>query len=299
MAKVNNRCFIFLCALFCTMIFFTTEASAYGDSNWRFKYPKYKLMPTISDVVEDKKFIVTFTDDISVDSLKNNIELWDAAMQNKLPVDVVLIDGRRIEVIPKEQLKIGQAYFLVVCDSIKNSYGMDIANGTVCIVKTITEEHANFIQTVSSGAKKTYDEYGIFPSVTIAQAIIESGWGTSDKAQQCNNLFGIKADSTWTGEKMDLPTKEWQNGGMVDVMASWRAYATWEDSIEDHGKMLREKPRYAQNGVFSAPNYEEQIKAIKKAGYATDPNYVKSICSIINRLDLWQYDPDGMELAVN
>ncbi|WP_349399629.1 glycoside hydrolase family 73 protein, partial [Clostridium perfringens] len=70
----------------------------------------------------------------------------------------------------------------------------------------LTEEQLNFISQIVSGAKQSYEETGIFPSITLAQAILESGWGRSGLAIKANNLFGIKADSGWKGKVLEMPT---------------------------------------------------------------------------------------------
>jgi flagellum-specific peptidoglycan hydrolase FlgJ len=155
-----------------------------------------------------------------------------------------------------------------------------------------------FIGTVLQGAVKNYDECKIYPSVTIAQAILESGWGKSDKAVKYNNLFGIKADKNWKGKKVQLISKEWSGGKMKNVTSNWRVYNSLEESIIDHGKFLYTRPWYANAGIFKARNYVEQISAIKKGGYCTDPSYVTKVCTIINKYSLWKYDPNGKEIKL-
>ncbi|QGU93893.1 hypothetical protein GOM49_01010 [Clostridium bovifaecis] len=155
-----------------------------------------------------------------------------------------------------------------------------------------------FIGTVLEGAVKNYEKYKVLPSVTIAQAILESGWGKSDKAVKYSNLFGIKADKSWKGKKVKLTSKEWSKGKMRTVTTYWRVYDSIEASILDHGNFLATRPWYTKAGVFKANNYVQQISAIKKGGYCTDPKYVSSICRIINTYDLWKYDPKGKEIKL-
>lgn len=88
-----------------------------------------------------------------------------------------------------------------------------------------------FIGTVLEGAVKNYDKYKVLPSVTIAQAALESGWGRSDKAARLNNIFGIKADNNWKGKKAKLTSKEWCFGRMRTVASYWRIYDSKEASI--------------------------------------------------------------------
>ena len=148
------------------------------------------------------------------------------------------------------------------------------------------EEQRAFILKLVPIAQDNYNDYGIFPSVTIAQAIHESAWGKSDLSVKANNLFGVKADSSWKGQTIDMPTQEHINGSNITVMAKWRKY----DSFKDHGKFLKENPRYEQSGVFKAKDYKEQAYAIRMAGYATDPQYASLICNIIESYSLNIYD---------
>lgn len=162
-----------------------------------------------------------------------------------------------------------------------------------------TEEQRAFILKLVPVAQENYKEYGIFPSVTIAQAIHESGWGKSQLSIKANNLFGVKADSSWTGNTIEMLTQEHINGEVITVMAKWRAYESFEDSIRDHGKFLKENPRYEQAGVFKAKDYKEQAYAIRMAGYATDPSYASLICNMIESYSLNIYDftiGDGNEV---
>ena len=85
-------------------------------------------------------------------------------------------------------------------------------------------------------------------------------------------------------------TQEHINGSNITVMAKWRKYDSFEDSVKDHGKFLKENPRYEQSGVFKAKDYKEQAYAIRMAGYATDPQYASLICNIIESYSLNIYD---------
>lgn len=153
-----------------------------------------------------------------------------------------------------------------------------------------TEDQREFILKLIPVAQENYQKYGIFPSVTIAQAIHESSWGKSELSIQANNLFGVKADSNWNGQTIDMLTKEHIRGTDITVMAKWRKYDSIEDSIRDHGKFLKENSRYEQAGVFKAKDYKEQAFAIRLAGYATDPIYASLICNMIESYTLNIYD---------
>ena len=151
----------------------------------------------------------------------------------------------------------------------------------------------DFIESIKDEALENYKDYGILPSVTISQAIIESDWGNSTLASEYNNLFGIKADVSWNGDKVNFETNE----NYEDIIYSdFRAYDSIEDSVKDHGKFLFENSRYRENGLFESKNYKNQAKALEKAGYATVKNekgeliYSQILIEVIEGNNLYVYD---------
>ena len=162
----------------------------------------------------------------------------------------------------------------------------------------LTEEQLKFISQLVPVARQSYQETGIFPSITLSQAILESNWGCSGLAIKAKNLFGIKADSSWKGEVMNMLTDEHVNGGVITITAGWRVYSSWNDSVIDHGKFFVENSRYKKHGVLDAKNYVEQANCIQKAGYATDPNYANKLIKVINDYALNIYDMNGNDIVV-
>lgn len=147
-----------------------------------------------------------------------------------------------------------------------------------------------FINTIAPYAKEVYKQDKIFASITLAQAMLESGTGSSKLTKKANNLFGIKANKYWTGKTIQMPTKENYDGKEVVEMATFRAYDNWDESIEDHTNFLKKNSIYAEHGVFAAVNYEAQAEAIQAAGYATDPNYAEQLIALIKKYKLDKYD---------
>jgi peptidoglycan hydrolase-like protein with peptidoglycan-binding domain len=148
-------------------------------------------------------------------------------------------------------------------------------------------DRKEFINSIREGAVKGGKDYGIIPSLTIAQAILESGWGTSQLSIRAKNLFGIKAFSDWTGGRITLPTTEWYNGQMKIIEADFRAYDSFNDSIEDHNKLLG-YTRYRP--VRESTDYREACQKIYECGYATDPRYSEKLISIIESNRLFEFD---------
>lgn len=146
----------------------------------------------------------------------------------------------------------------------------------------------NFIISISDDIVKTCNENNLLPSPTIAQAILESNWGQSELAVNAKALFGIKADSRWHGAIYKKKTKEYINGSYVDVVADFRAYDSWKDSITDHTKFLIENKRYSN--LVGVSGYKEYCKLIKEDGYATSPYYTDTLISFIENYNLTKYD---------
>ena len=154
-------------------------------------------------------------------------------------------------------------------------------------------KYTKFIEEIKDEAIKNYKEYKILPSITIAQAILESSWGESDLAQIYNNLFGIKADSSWKGEYVTLETFEFYDTKIED---KFRVYSNKNQSIKDHAKFLVDNQRYKKYGVFEAKTYIEQAYALQNAGYSTaednsgQKRYAKDLIELIRQYNLQLID---------
>ena len=143
---------------------------------------------------------------------------------------------------------------------------------------------------------------GILASVSLAQFILESGYGKSELAQNANNCFGMKkslSGNTWSGSTWDgssvytKKTQEYENGQYVTITADFRKYPSVEKSIADHSAYLLgakngNKLRY--DGLKGRTDYKKAVQLIKDGGYATSPTYVESISNIIERWKLTEYD---------
>jgi len=151
--------------------------------------------------------------------------------------------------------------------------------------QNLTDSKLEFIESIIPGAISTYEKYGVLPSLTLAQAILESGWGTCSIG---NNIFGIKAGDNWTGKTTTTQTQEQTSSGSAySITAAFRDYDSITESIEDHGKLLT-NDRY--KNVISSTNYKDACYAVKNAGYATDVNYSSKLINIIETYGLDQWD---------
>lgn len=163
----------------------------------------------------------------------------------------------------------------------------------------MTTVQKEFIKKVGAIASTDMKNTGVLASLTIAQAILESGWGTSELTIHGNALFGIKATKSWKGKVYCSKTKECYDGvNMVTEDAVFRAYGSWEESIKDHSAFLKKYKRY--ENVIGETNYKKACEDVEDAGYATDPDYANKLIKLIEDYDLMVYDvvvgtTDGLE----
>jgi flagellum-specific peptidoglycan hydrolase FlgJ len=147
-----------------------------------------------------------------------------------------------------------------------------------------------FISSIAEAAVESADQTGVPASVTIAQAILESYWGSSRLAIEANNYFGIKAQ-TRNGSAGAIRFDVWEVIGGRNVMQSqaFRAYTTIAESFVDHGLFFVENGRYSS--AMAARNDPRQFaREVNRAGYATDPAYASKLIGLMDRYDLYRYD---------
>lgn len=125
-------------------------------------------------------------------------------------------------------------------------------------------------------------KYGIPASITMAQGILESDSGNSPLASKSNNHFGIKCKSYWTGATVTHDDDE--------KGECFRAYSSVEQSYQDHAQFLDSSSRYDFLFDYSSSDYKSWAKGLKKAGYATAPDYAERVIKIIEDNDLYILD---------
>ncbi|MEU4623854.1 sporangiospore maturation cell wall hydrolase GsmA [Actinoplanes sp. NPDC023801] len=151
-----------------------------------------------------------------------------------------------------------------------------------------------FIAAASSGAQQGWRQYGVPASVTIAQAILESGWGRSSLSATDRNYFGIKCQNGYFGPHADgchvYRTTECDKAGKCfETSDAFRTYASMARSFRDHGHFLKNNKRYAP-AFAHTKDANKFIMAVWKAGYATDPSYYTKVTGIMTKYDLYRYD---------
>jgi lysozyme len=149
-----------------------------------------------------------------------------------------------------------------------------------------TSAERTFIDQIAPGAMAAQRKYGVPAAVTIAQAILESGWGTSTLSAQDHNLFGIKGTGPAGGAL--YPTTEYVNGRPVARTAEFRVYHDVAQSLDDHGKLIADSGYYGQ---AMAHQHDPDAFANALTGvYATDPDYGTKLIGMMQQYHLYRYD---------
>lgn len=171
-----------------------------------------------------------------------------------------------------------------------NELGQQIAQEKLEKEQALKQKE-EFIKVVAPIAQREDKKYGILPSVTIAQACLESNYGQSTLAKNYNNLFGVKGSDPNTSK--ELTTKEFVNGHWETIHGRFQIYDSYDASIRAHTLLFVKGTSWNPNQyqhVLAAKDYKEQAKALETDGYATDPGYANKLISLIREFNLNQYD---------
>ena len=146
-----------------------------------------------------------------------------------------------------------------------------------------------FLETLKPYVLADMKSSGILASLTASQAFIESSKGNSGLAQAPNNnLFGIKG--SYNGESVKMWTTEYVNGAAIRVLADFRRYPSWAESIADHSALFNRLKRY--ENLRGLTDYKLACKYVKQDGYATSPSYEQTLLSCINKYKLYLWDAE-------
>ena len=166
--------------------------------------------------------------------------------------------------------------------------GADAPSSTAPNIEHIQQRQQRFVDRLWPHAQQAAEKLGTTPSILIAQAALETGWGghiiPGNKGSSSNNLFGIKADRSWQGGSADVRTFEFLGGRPIKTKASFRTYRNVAESFADYVSFVQDNPRY-QRALQNAANPDNYIRELARAGYATDPRYAEKIISIRQRID--------------
>jgi len=139
----------------------------------------------------------------------------------------------------------------------------------------------SYIKAYKSIAIAQMHKYGIPASIILSQAILESANGNSDLARNANNHFGVKCTSDWHGKTYSHDDERNNE--------CFRSYPNAEASFKDHSEFLK-RARYAKLYDLGSHDYKGWARGLKKAGYATNPQYPQLLINLIENYDLYDYD---------
>ena len=153
----------------------------------------------------------------------------------------------------------------------------------------MTNEQIKFMDDLGSAAQKYYNKYNILPSLVVAMAIKESGWGKSQLASKNHNYFGMKWTTKAGTKRVEYNTKEFVDGKYITVKAKFRSYDTMEEGIDGFYKFITGYKRYA-NLIGEKDPAQACIK-IQQDGWANAPTYATSLYNdYIVKYGLTKYD---------
>jgi len=157
------------------------------------------------------------------------------------------------------------------------------SSGRAAIPVASPEAQANFITDVWPAAQEAGQQLGVDPNNLIAQAALETNWGTrvprDTDGRSSNNLFGMKAGEQWSGGAVTAATQEYQDGTAVNTTGQFRAYASRTQSFRDYVSLLRGNPRYAA-ALNTGNDAHAFASALQRGGYATDPDYANKVTAL-------------------
>ncbi|UQS83866.1 glycoside hydrolase family 73 protein [Bombilactobacillus thymidiniphilus] len=146
-----------------------------------------------------------------------------------------------------------------------------------------------FLNYLGLSAQKLANNNDVYASVMIAQALLESGWGTSSLAQAPNyNLFGVKG--TYQEDSVDMSTQEDDgSGNLYTIQSNFRKYPSYKESLEDYVRVIRDNKIYKDAWKSNAASYKDATKCLT-GKYATDTSYDQKLNSLIEKYDLTRFD---------
>lgn len=141
-----------------------------------------------------------------------------------------------------------------------------------------------FVGALAPHAQRAAEQLGVQPQALVAQAALETGWGQhvihDQKGNSSHNLFNIKADQRWAGERVNVSTLEYRDGLPQVERANFRQYRDVAESFSDYVDFIQNNPRY-QQALQQGEDADSYVEALQAAGYATDPAYADKLKALM------------------
>ena len=153
-----------------------------------------------------------------------------------------------------------------------------------------TQQQLDNLHAAVPAAQASARRYGVPASVTLAQWIVESSWGTSELALKANNCFGVKRSHLAAPDSyVEMPTAEYQGGKRVPVEALFARYPSMADSFISHAALLATAARY-KSAMRSVEFPRVFAVDLQRCGYSTNPGYAAELQELMRLYNLTQYD---------
>lgn len=190
-------------------------------------------------------------------------------------------DLARIQFLAK---RASEEFVESVQNQMQEEGGVESAQGVPSALSVVFESPQEFVDHLWPHAKVAAEKIGVNPKAVLAQAALETGWGKYPIAKEDGgasfNLFGIKADSRWDGDRAVVNTLEYRDGVAKREKAAFRAYQSFSESFDDYANFLATSERY-QPALQVGDNAEQFALSLQQGGYATDPEYAEKINRIM------------------
>ncbi len=190
-------------------------------------------------------------------------------------------DLARIQVLAKQ----ASADFI---KSVQDQDGLTpqaVTDKTPSALSVVFDSPDEFVNSLWPHAQAAAQKIGVDPKAVLAQAALETGWGKYPIAKEDGaasfNLFGIKADSRWQGDRAVVNTLEYRDGVAKREKAAFRAYQSFSESFDDYARFLQTSERY-QEALRVGDNATAFTQSLQHGGYATDPQYAQKINNIMS-----------------
>ena len=163
---------------------------------------------------------------------------------------------------------------------------------TVSVSSSYPANVRNFLNSIAGAAQQIAQQRGLYASLMIAQAAVESGWGSSYLSTSAYNLFGVK----WSGSGayIELPTQEYYNGSYQTVYDKFQRYSSYAESLSAYANVIT--TRFPNSTRANASSYAVAAQNLKNGvygTYATAPDYAEKLIKVIETYNLTAYDTGG------
>ncbi|MEP0177487.1 MAG: flagellar assembly peptidoglycan hydrolase FlgJ [Paraglaciecola sp.] len=151
-----------------------------------------------------------------------------------------------------------------------------------------------FVEQLYPIAQQAAETLGLDPKALLAQAALETGWGKhmihNVDGENSHNLFGIKANRSWQGDRALVDTLEFEQGIASTKKQPFKVYENFSEAMKDYVNLVQQSPRY-EEAVKNTQSPKNYFSELQKAGYATDPEYAKKVISVFESPQFKQYLP--------